>query len=109
LPDGDADYSGRWRMIKASFVRELRRTGVEIATNTKGECDVWQRRFWEHRIGDGDDLARHVDYIHINPVKHGLVRRVADWRWSSFHTFVRAGLLPMDWATEVTAAKGFGE
>lgn len=98
LPEGDADYSGCWKAIKAGFTHELRRGGMELARNAKGEYDLWQRRFWEHTVRDEADLARHADYIHYNPVKHGLVERVKDWPWSSFHRYVRQGLLPEDWA-----------
>jgi putative transposase len=67
----------------------------------KQERGVWQRRFWEHVIRDEDDFNRHVDYIHINPVKHGYVKRAADWQFSSFHRYVKLGILPADWAGEV--------
>jgi len=109
LPSGDADYSGRWRAIKSGFVRALRARGSPLTTNAKGECDVWQRRFWEHQIRDEQDLARHVDYVHINPVKHGLVQRVADWPWSTFHRHVRTGNLPADWASAIDVTGEFGE
>ena len=109
LPQGDTDYSARWRAIKSTFVRRLRRTGVAVGTNEKGEADIWQRRFWEHAIRDEDDFARHVDYIHINPVKHGYVAQAMDWRWSSMHRYVKLGILPSDWAVEPTGEGGFGE
>ncbi len=99
LPAGDADYSGRWQAIKAGFTRQLRTSGVvNLAPNDKGEVALWQRRFWEHTVRDDTDLANHINYIHFNPVKHGLVEQVKDWPWSSFHRYVRQGLLPEDWA-----------
>jgi putative transposase len=99
LPPGDADYSTRWRQIKSGFSRALPRTETLSTSRTnKGERGIWQRRFWEHRIRDEDDFARHADYIHHNPRKHGYVERVADWPWSSFHRYVKAGVLPPDWA-----------
>ena len=64
----------------------------------KGEKGIWQRRFWEHLLRDEEDLQKHIDYIHYNPVKHGLVKQVADWPYSSFHQYVRLGILPADWA-----------
>jgi len=64
----------------------------------KQERGIWQRRFWEHAIRDEEDFRRHVDYIHFNPVKHGYVQKVADWPYSSFHQYVRLGILPVDWA-----------
>jgi REP element-mobilizing transposase RayT len=37
------------------------------------ETTIWQRRFWEHLVHDYADFERHFNYIHYNPVKHGLV------------------------------------
>jgi len=63
----------------------------------KGELGVWQRRFWEHQIGNEVDFVRHVEYIHYNPVKHGLVRSPCDWPYSSFHRYVKQGIYDSDW------------
>ncbi|MDH4611757.1 transposase [Pseudomonas sp. BN102] len=99
LPQGDADFSSRVRMLKSGFVSLLRKqSDVDLRFNAKGEANIWQRRFWEHMIRDERDYAAHVDYIHFNPVKHGVVSSVRDWPLSSFHRFVRQGLLPADWA-----------
>ena len=68
-----------------------------------GERGVWQRGYWEHLIRDDDDLARHGDYVHYNPVKHGYVSRAADWSHSSIHRFIRDGIIPADWASEMSA------
>jgi putative transposase len=65
------------------------------------ECTIWQRRFWEHQIRDEDDLRKHLDYIHYNPVKHGLVVNVADWPYSTFHRFVRQGFYPPNWGENI--------
>jgi putative transposase len=98
LPENDANYSDRWRRIKANFTKSLVASGAPLVPDARGEYRLWQRQFWEHTIRNENDLARHVDYIHINPVKHGLVDRVADWPFSSFHHYVRNGLIPPSWA-----------
>ena len=67
----------------------------------RGEVAVWQRRFWEHSLRDEEDLNRHIEYIHYNPVKHGLVKRAADWPWSSFHRYVRKGIVNPGWGEGV--------
>jgi putative transposase len=103
LPEGDDRYPMRWRWIKREFTRgwlalggaERARSAARVAERRRG---VWQRRFWEHTIRDEEDLEAHFDYIHYNPVKHGLVQRPHEWPWSSFHRWVRAGQYPIDWA-----------
>ena len=97
LPMGDADYSGRWRAIKARFTRSLVRHGVRINRDRRGEYNLWQRRFWEHLIRDDGDFARHVDYIHLNPVKHALVTNPFHWRLSSIHAYARRGIIGSEW------------
>jgi len=101
LPQGDSDFSGRWRRIKSVFTRQAVAHGVSAAQNRRGEYSLWQRRFWEHTVRDEIDFARHVDYVHYNPVKHGLVKRVSDWPHSSFHRYVRCGIVPEDWGGTV--------
>ncbi|MBR0740394.1 transposase [Bradyrhizobium liaoningense] len=110
LPLDDANFVGRWRRIKGHFSSALLHAAAKIARHSSGELALWQRRYWEHTIRDEGDFARHVDYVHFNPVKHGHVRRVGDWPHSSFHRYVRAGLLPVDWAGEVSEGENaFGE
>lgn len=99
LPDGDADYSSRWKAIKIAFSKSIPKTerlsAVRIA---KGERGIWQRRYWEHTIRNDRDYAAHIDYCHINPLKHGLVKQVADWPYSTFHALVKAGIYVENWA-----------
>ena len=111
LPPNDADFSRRWSLIKHDFSCGLRgnpnRSPSKLAKREKG---IWQRRFWEHAIRDDADLSRHVDYIHFNPVKHGLVLRACDWPYSSFHRYVARELLPANWGGDARRPDGsFGE
>lgn len=107
---GDADYSLRWNQIKGRFARRIpKEEEVFPSRAIKRERGIWQRRFWEHWIRDEEDLQRHVDYVHYNPVKHGLVGRAGDWPYSSFHHFVRRGWLCMDWGCSDEFEGDFGE
>ena len=109
LPEHDADFSGRRRRIKSLFSRHVSKT-VPLERDARGEYRLWQKRFWEHTIRDDADFERHIDYIHYNPIKHGLVSRVKDWPYSSFHRYVRLGVLPADWAGDARmSSQGFGE
>ena len=98
LPSGDSDFALRWRLIKMEFPKALPRTErLSRVRVSRGERGIWQRRFWEHLIRDDADLQAHMDYVHYNPAKHGLVKRVADWPYSTFHRLVAQGIYPVDW------------
>tara|TARA_R110002051_G_scaffold323773_2_gene418471 strand:- start:8 stop:529 length:522 start_codon:yes stop_codon:yes gene_type:complete len=92
LPEGDADYSSRWRDIKKYASQEF--------FFPPGTHNAWQRGFWEHVIRDENDWQRHMDYIHYNPVKHGWSRAPRDWEWSSFQQCVQKGWYTPDWGTQ---------
>ncbi|HRQ64708.1 MAG TPA: transposase [Xanthomonadaceae bacterium] len=99
MRDDASDYSRLWQEIKKGFTR---RVGSHAGS-------PWQPRFWEHTIRDDADLHAHIDYVHINPLKHGLVERVVDWPHSSFHRYVREGILPADWGGTMEFTGRFGE
>jgi putative transposase len=99
LPDADDDFIRRWRLIKSTFSRKIPHLEHRNPSRIKREeRAIWQRRFWEHCIRDEQDYRAHMDYVHINPVKHGLVSRVQDWPYSTFHHWVRRGVYAVDWA-----------
>jgi putative transposase len=102
LPADDDDYATRWRLIKARVTHRLGETYRNPAVMTarrvsKAQGSLWQHRYWEHWLRDEADLRLHLDYLHRNPVKHGLVSSAADWPWSSFHRYQAAGVYPPDW------------
>jgi putative transposase len=103
LPERDADFSNRWRLIKSDFSRRCpaaykrQRSAVRLR---QGEQAIWQRRLWEHQIRDERDFAQYVDYVYYNPVSHGLVSAPKDWPYSSFHRYVRDGCYPIDWGAD---------
>jgi putative transposase len=96
----DCDDNGKcWGHIKTFFSRHMpkheRRSKSRVDRHERG---VWQRRFWEHVITNDDDLKHHINYIYLNPVKHGYVKHVNDWPYSSFHRDVKRGVYPHEWA-----------
>jgi len=102
LPEGDVDYGKRWGLIKARFSKEIQKglpqeEVINPSRIKRRETTVWQRRFWEHAIRDEEDFQKHLDYIHYNPMKHGLVQRVKDWPYSTFHRFVKQGFYSDNW------------
>jgi putative transposase len=99
LPEGDADYPGRWWAIKGAFTKSLPSGEARsIVMVRRGERGIWQLRYWEHTIRDARDYAVHMDYVHFNPVKHGYVAHPGDWPYSSFRRCVEAGLYPIGWS-----------
>ncbi|HEX9390936.1 MAG TPA: transposase [Usitatibacteraceae bacterium] len=104
FPPGETNFPLRWRLIKANFSKALPPTEWRSKIRLqRGERGIWQRRYWEHLIRDEADFRAHMDYVHINPVKHGLVKRVVDWPHSTFHRLVEQGVYPLDWAGDGTA------
>ena len=106
MPAEDRDYSRRWAIIKKRFTHWYRSQGRPEAAVPAGQRrhrlrGVWQPRFWEHTIRDARDFRMHLDYIHMNPVKHGLVSRPVEWPWSSFHRYVQLGWYEPDWSGRV--------
>lgn len=86
LPEEDADFSKRWRMIKTAFSRNVPPPDYVPPSHSKrGEKGIWQRRFWEHLIRDDDDLALHMHLIRSAPIHAGLVRKPSDWPYCSLH------------------------
>lgn len=114
LPPDDGNYALRWNLIKrlvSQATRDDIAPALSASRRKRRESGLWQRRFWEHQIRDDLDFARHVDYIHVNPMKHGYVQRVSDWPYSSFHRYVRDGIYPHDWAgsASLDGGRDFGE
>lgn len=105
LPDGDTDYASRWRLIK-TFVTKNCASQLKLdptinsSRQKRQEGNLWQRRFWEHLIRDDIDFVRHCDYIHYNPVKHGLCKSPKEWLFSSFHRFVDEGVYSEGWGVD---------
>jgi putative transposase len=103
LSPGDSEFAKRWASIKSRFTREWLKDGrcdqtVLPGQHREGRRGIWQPRYMEHTIRDEDDLIRHVDYIHFNPVKHGLVNCPREWPRSSFLRYVTQGDYPVDCA-----------
>ena len=113
LPNGDDDFTTRWMLIKAGFSRIFRRETLsgfasgltptydydKLRRANRGERSIWQQRFWEHLIRDDEDFANHIEYIHYNPVKHGLAKSPIDWPHSTFKSFVDQGLYEAHWGS----------
>jgi putative transposase len=105
LPEGDDGFSMQWNLIKSLFSKEATTLyhvseWMNDSKRSHKETTIRQRRFWEHQIRDGADYRAHIDYVHFNPVKHGLVRGVSHWPFSTFHRYVRLGIYPEDWGGE---------
>lgn len=125
MPQDDADFATRWRLIKTWFTKhcnpalrsgpdQLRHDDVALrqtAPNATYKLNpsrvarkqqmIWQHRYWEHTLRDETDFSRHFDYIHYNPVKHGHVSSAREWPYSSFRRYVAEGIYAMDWGGSV--------
>ena len=117
MPEKDADFSKRWGLIRKGFTQVFQdflcpNLNITKSRVKRREGAVWQRRFWDHVIRDDKDFENHLNYIHYNAVKHGLVNNPRDWPWSTFHQFVKMGYYELDWACGEDMfgeVEGFGE
>ncbi len=97
LPANDFDYSVRWRLIKTAVTKECK--SVLESRLPSSECSFWQSRYWERTIRNEEDFRIHFDYIHYNPVKHGLVNAPTDWKFSTFRKQVESGFYDDSWGS----------
>ncbi|WP_028455374.1 REP-associated tyrosine transposase [Chitinilyticum litopenaei] len=110
LPEGDRDCPLRWALIKSPFSRPIARgERIGASRQSKRERGIWLRRYWEQQLHDANDLNRHIDYTHHNPVKHGQVSTASAWPHSSIHRYIPAGILPEDWEHGGEMDGEFGE
>jgi putative transposase len=91
LPPGDSNCSVRWAMLKRAFSRAVPAQARSPSELRKRELGVWQRRFWEHLIRSHEDLRAHMDYIHLNPVKHGYCAAPEEWPHSTYRQWLSRG------------------
>ena len=101
-PEDNKIYPEIIKRVKVNFSRNIDTTKIEDyeeseSRKTKKEKDIWQRRYWEHTITDERDLCSCIDYIHYNPVKHGLVKQAKEWKYSTFEKYVKQGLYDEYW------------
>ncbi len=116
LPRESSDHSLRWNLIKSGFSKRAKslfhiEDWMNESRKKHREVTLWQRRFWEHQIRDDEEYRIYMNYTHYNPVKHGWVKRVVDWPFSTFHRYVRSGIYPEGWGghSNESSENGFGE
>jgi putative transposase len=100
MDDGAANYPRLWQDIKKGFTRRI---------GNAGAASPWQSRYWEHTVRNEAALRACVDYVHVNPLKHGLVESVREWPHSTFHRYVAKECVSLDWAGSLDVPGGFGE
>lgn len=102
LPEGDREYANRWKLIKSYVTKRcgkdlMKHVELSEARQKRQEGNLWQRGFVEHTIKDEADFVEHCDYIHYNPVRHGLCHAAQEWEFSSIHRFVEQGVYQPGW------------
>ncbi|MGB3695536.1 MAG: transposase [Spirulinaceae cyanobacterium] len=105
LPPHDHDFFGRLRLIKTYVTKHYKEAitvegSISLSRRKRQESNLWQRRFWEHLIRDEQDFALHCNYIHYNPVKHGLCKSAQDWQFSTIHRFISQAIYPPNWGLD---------
>ncbi len=110
LPEGDTNYPQRIGLIKSHFSRQIEKNEIiSKSRNNKRERGIWQRRYWEHVIKNENDYEKHFNYIHFNPVKHGYVDDIFDWKYSSIHRYKDYYFLNTNLSPKLDNQCDFGE
>ena len=114
MQGGDSRYSARWGWIKKEFAKAYLAAGGEeqprsASRKRQRRRAILQRRFWEHCLRSEADYARHFDYVHYNPVKHGYVECAKDWPYSTFHRWVRQGVYTPNWGCKTDGILTFDD
>lgn len=78
-PTGNSNFSQIMHSLKRNFTLEYKKI-----TDISSKVKFWQKGFWDHLIRDDIDFERHLDYIHYNPVRHGLITIPEAWPYSSY-------------------------
>ena len=91
-PTGKSNFSQIMHSLKPNFTKAYKQS-----MGTTDSIKFWQRRFWDHIIRDEDDLKRHIDYIHYNPVKHGFAECPEDYAHSSYRYWLEQGYYECGW------------
>ena len=60
---------------------------LHINAERKGSGHLWQPRFFDRALRSVKEYHEKVAYLHLNPVRAGLVQRAEDWPWSSVHDY----------------------
>ena len=92
MPDETNNFSKILQLIKGRFTNNFK-----ISQGITDSISIWQKRFWDHIIRSEQDLKNHLDYIHWNPLKHGLVDEPEKWFWSSYSNWIKLGLYENGW------------
>jgi REP-associated tyrosine transposase len=94
------------QVLKQRVSRRLRRKKRAPAGQLKlrfegGENSMprfWQRRFYDFNVWSLKKRVEKLQYMHMNPMKRGLVAHPKDWPWSSFSFYsnLKHGLIRVD-------------
>ena len=95
-PTGASNFSAIMHSFKPNFTKDYK-----AHLGITGSMKFWQKGFWDHVIRSPEDLQRHFDYIHYNPVKHGLVAHPEDWSYSSYRIWQSRGFYPERWGWQL--------
>ena len=103
-PENIKDYPKIISSVKHYFSKNVGQVcptyNLKMGYKNKREKGIFQRRYFEHTIINEQDLNNQINYIHYNPVKHGYVESVRDWKYSTFHKYVQSNLYDITWGSK---------
>ena len=92
LPDPSADghciCAPVYPVTISLAMKSVKQSSMSAVNQRRGaEGELWQPRFFDRALRSVKEYNENVEYIHLNPVRAGLVSRPEDWRWSSYNEY----------------------
>jgi putative transposase len=93
-------FMNKWKDQSSHLLKELFRTRFPRYWSRIEEADpIWQPRYYGFNIWTRGKVEQKLDYIHMNPVRAGLVEQPCQWKWSSASWYLegRSAGIPIHW------------
>jgi len=87
-PDDLSRFMKAWKQTSSLKLNRMLRGLLPNYAATFPSTDAfWQSKYYPFNLYSESKAHEKLEYMHLNPVRAGLVQRAVDWRWSSARHF----------------------
>jgi putative transposase len=85
-----SSFMNHWKDQSSLKIKNLYQQEFPEYCSTIDETDpAWQARYYPFNVFTEKKLEENLSYMHMNPVRRGLVSRAVDWKWSSARWYLQ--------------------